>query len=322
VITKFIEPWILFPGNIVLFLAVVAIVLGRARHAISQRMLPEDRAEAARPLGAVRLLGRLLWAAAAILFIISTPAFADRVAGAYERAVAPAPPGRLVQAEAVVALGGGVRWPSPSERRLHQLTEARPPVEQHATGARRPGPSERRLSDETHGADPPPRLPGLPHGRVRSPAALSAEAESRLLYAVRLATELGVPLVVTGGRVLSANVVPPEAEVAAGLARRLSTGELVVHVESRSRTTAENAARTAELVPYRTVAVVTSAYHMRRALLAFRRSGFTPLPAPAPYKSDRRPLRPVMFLPSLHGFELSATVFRELVGLAWYFVRV
>ncbi|MFW5828532.1 MAG: YdcF family protein, partial [Alkalispirochaeta sp.] len=75
---------------------------------------------------------------------------------------------------------------------------------------------------------------------------------------------------------------------------------------------------TAERFEFHRVAVVTSAYHMRRALLAFDREGLSPIPAPAAYRRDQRPLRPVMFMPSATNLRDTATVLREQVGLWWY----
>ncbi|SAK91634.1 hypothetical protein AWB82_06497 [Caballeronia glebae] len=57
--------------------------------------------------------------------------------------------------------------------------------------------------------------------------------------------------------------------------------------------------------------VVTSAYHMRRALRAFEAFGY----APAPYVSDVRPNR-ATFFPHIRGFTNSELAMHELVGLA------
>lgn len=277
-ITKFIEPWVLFPGNLIILLALIALMLFRTR----RHMLRWGQPPAA--TAAVAASATLLSGVALLLYVASTAIVTDRVMGALERSIAPASAAELTSAQAVVVLGGGVVSQSPAERTLQELD-------------------------------------GEPVSG-RAAASLSPEAESRLLHGVRLARRLQVPLVVSGGRVLAAEEVPPEAEVAAALARDLGIPRDMLRVEEASRTTAENARFTAERFEFQRVAVVTSAYHMRRALLAFDREGLTPLPAPAAYRRDQRPLRPVMFMPGATNLRDTATVLRERVGFLWYRMTV
>lgn len=277
-ITKFIEPWILFPGNLIILLALIALVLFRTR----RHMLRWGQPPAA--TAAVAASATLLGGIALLLYVASTAILTDRVMGALERSISPASAAELTSTQAVVVLGGGVVSHSPAERTLQELD-----------GEWVPG---------------------------QAAASLSPEAESRLLHGVRLARRLEVPLVVSGGRVLAAAEVPPEAEVAAALARDLGIPRDMLRVEADSRTTAENARFTAERFEFQRVAVVTSAYHMRRALLAFDREGLTPLPAPAAYRRDRRPVRPVMFMPGATNLRDTATVLRERVGFLWYRMTV
>ncbi|MFW5695618.1 MAG: YdcF family protein [Alkalispirochaeta sp.] len=300
-ITKFIEPWILFPGNLIVLLAALAVVLVRTR----RHMLRWGQPPAA--TGAVTAGATLLSAVAVLLYLASTGIVADRVMGALERAVPPVSAAELSRADAVVVLGGGVIVESPAEQLIQELD--------HAVS------SEESRADTTEGTPVDVDRPAAGRSRPAanaSGAALSPEAESRLLYGVRLARRLQVPLVVTGGRVLAAEVVPPEAEVAAVLAEELGVPRSMIRVEAESRTTAENARFTAERFDLERVVVVTSAYHMRRAVLAFSREGLSALPAPAAYRRDRRPLRPVMFMPTATNLRDTATVAREQIGLWWY----
>jgi uncharacterized SAM-binding protein YcdF (DUF218 family) len=150
---------------------------------------------------------------------------------------------------------------------------------------------------------------------------LSAEAESRLLYGMRLAGKLDVPMVLTGGRVFPNPVVEAEATVARRLLLDLGFPPSRIRVEGGSRTTAENARNTAETFSYTTVALVTSAYHMRRSVAAFSAAGLTVIPAPAAFRTDRRPLQAVHFIPGSGAFQDSSVYLRELVGSAYYAVR-
>jgi uncharacterized SAM-binding protein YcdF (DUF218 family) len=231
----------------------------------------------------------MLAVTATILYLFAIDPVSRTLMGRLEGDFSPAIPEELRDAQAVVVLGGGVIWDSPAEGLINALDGLA------GDAAVRP--------DGDNGI---------------ATSSLSVEAESRLLYGVRLARRLALPLVVSGGRVLSAPVVPPEADVAARLAGDLGVPPEMILVEKKSRTTAENARFTRERYGFERVIVVTSAYHMRRSLLAFSRAGMTALPAPAAYRSDRRPLRPVMFMPDATNLRDSSTVMRERIGYLWY----
>ena len=283
-LTKFIEPWLLFPGIVIVFLAAGAIILlGIVRH----HRIVLRAARIARPL---LVLSVATLTVAVALYALSTDALADRlmrrlesayVAGgeaaltaqgasaADGAALPPALPPAFAP-DAVVVLGGGVVASSPAED-------------------------------------------GAP--------ALSAEAESRLVYGFRLARSLGVPIVVSGGTVFGEG--PAEGDVAAALLIELGMPPEMIRVEAASRTTAENAIFSArDFTPVRP-AVVTSAYHMRRSLFAFRAAGLDPIPAPCVFRASNppEPLRPDHFLPNVHALESSSIVWRETVGYWWYRIR-
>lgn len=276
-ITKFIEPWVLVPGIVIVLLVLLALLMEHTRRRLRRWGRP--------PLG-VRSASLILAATAMLLYLASIDVVGGRLAARWERRIPPASTEELRSAEAVVVLGGGVVASSPAEAALARLDGATAVDTADGNGA------------------------------------LAPEAESRLVYGVRLARRLGVPLVTTGGRVLSAETVPPEGEVAARIAADLDTGGAPVERETASRTTAENATAVATAYPYRRVALVTSAYHMPRALLAFTAAGFQPVPAPAAYRRDTRPVRPVMFMPDAATLLHSTTVARELIGLLWYRLTV
>lgn len=279
-ITKFIEPWVLFPGNLIILLLILATLLFRTRRKLLLRESPP---------GTIGFVAGMLTVTATILYLFAIDPVSRTLMGRLEGDFSPAIPEELRDAQAVVVLGGGVIWDSPAEGLINALDGLA------GDAAARP--------DGDNGI---------------ATSSLSVEAESRLLYGVRLARRLALPLVVSGGRVLSAPVVPPEGVVAARLAVDLGVPTKEVLPETESRTTAENAMFTRDRYGFDRVIVVTSAYHMRRSLLAFSQAGMTALPAPAAYRSDRRPLRPVMFMPDASSLRDSATVLRERIGYLWY----
>lgn len=142
---------------------------------------------------------------------------------------------------------------------------------------------------------------------------------ARLRYAVELQQRSGLPLLLSGGRPLG------ESESEAALmdrALRRHFGVTARWLEEDSRNTAENAARSAELLDaanVRRILLVTHAMHMPRAVRSFRRHGLTPVPAPTQFHggADRRPAW-FALLPAIGALHTSALAGHELLGLAWY----
>lgn len=141
----------------------------------------------------------------------------------------------------------------------------------------------------------------------------SALALERLRYAVRLHRASGLPILLSGGASTRIDRRSEAELMAEVLARdyRLSPRWL----ETRSRTTCENAARTAEILAadgVGNVFVVTHAMHMPRALRCFRDAGLTPLPAPMGFRGPREgPLLLSDFLPRVDAIETSRFALRE-----------
>ena len=67
----------------------------------------------------------------------------------------------------------------------------------------------------------------------------------------------------------------------------------------------------------RQVYLVTHAWHMPRARLAFERAGFEVIPAPTGYTTRQKPSL-LAFLPSGDGLLHSCIFCREILGLIWY----
>ncbi len=139
----------------------------------------------------------------------------------------------------------------------------------------------------------------------------------RLRYAVRLHRATGLPLLVTGGSVFGEPV--SEAELMQeSLVRDFQVR--ATWVESRSRTTYENAVYSRailEAAGIRRVFLVTHARHMPRALWAFRLSGVETLGAPTGYSTHGRSTA-LDFLPSMRGLSSGSAAVHEWVGLLWY----
>ncbi|MFQ3620826.1 MAG: YdcF family protein [Spirochaetales bacterium] len=161
------------------------------------------------------------------------------------------------------------------------------------------------------------------HSPEEGSDSLRPDPLKRLLYAVRIhrvATRLGLrlPLVLVGGKVFDTGQ-EAEAEVMARFAREWDVPEELIFIEAGSRTTWQNAQKTAQTFPLRKILLVTSAYHMPRAMWCFTQAGFQPTPAPTDYKINRGiPYDLESFLPTGNSFENSRRALHEYLGLFLY----
>jgi len=159
-------------------------------------------------------------------------------------------------------------------------------------------------------------LPVAPEYGHSQPSAATA---ARLRYGAWLARQSGLPLAFTGGLGWAAHSTQtePEAEVAARVLQQ-DYGLSLRWSESQSRDTAGNARLMAPLLRQagvQRIALVTHAWHMPRAVLAFEQAGLTVTPAPMGY------VLPVQselleWLPSAQGLQASRQVLREWLALA------
>lgn len=142
----------------------------------------------------------------------------------------------------------------------------------------------------------------------------------RLRTAAELARRTGLPILATGG--LTQDNAPAVGTVM-GRSLRDDFGTPARWVEDRSRDTWENARFSADILRgegIKSVYVVTSAWHMRRALLAFQGTDLTVTAAPTPPED---PLAPELgdFLPRTSLWQAGYYAMHEWIGYAWYALR-
>ncbi len=143
----------------------------------------------------------------------------------------------------------------------------------------------------------------------------------RLRYAAALQRRTGLPVLVSGGS--------PEGSATdeAQTMRSALVQEFAVPVrwsEGRSNNTLENARLTRELLAkegIRRICLVTHAWHMPRARLAFEHAGFEVIATPTAH-ATRHPLVFLHFLPDASALLDSALFFREVIGTVWYRLRL
>jgi uncharacterized SAM-binding protein YcdF (DUF218 family) len=142
----------------------------------------------------------------------------------------------------------------------------------------------------------------------------------RLRTAAALHRRTGLPILVSGG-----TTQPNTPSVGLVMERSLTDDFQTPPrwVEAKSLDTWENARFSADILReagISSVYVVTSAWHMRRALLAFRGLGLTVTAAPT---SLNDPLGPDLgdFVPSASGWQTGYFAMHEWIGYEWYKLR-
>ncbi len=154
--------------------------------------------------------------------------------------------------------------------------------------------------------------------------ALDSTGLARVVAGYMLAERLHVPIVVSGGRTWRDGGTETEAEVAARLLGGLGMPAAMIRTEGKSTTTWENARGVAGLLAgtgMRRVALVTSAWHMPRAMLAFQRAGLACVAAPTASLAAGRGVRVRDVMPGFGSLRDSAIALREYLGILSYSLR-
>ncbi|RYL95891.1 YdcF family protein [Sporolactobacillus sp. THM7-4] len=144
---------------------------------------------------------------------------------------------------------------------------------------------------------------------------LSGVAANRLLTTFRLYKKTGLPIILSGGKVF------PDSGVESEIAKRLLVNSGVpknkVFTENKSITTKTNAIYTKRILSryhFDHPVLVTSAFHMERAVLNFNKTGIRVQPYPTDYLTSRKvAVYPGQFVPS--SGSVAFTALKEYVGI-------
>jgi len=150
------------------------------------------------------------------------------------------------------------------------------------------------------------------------PSTLSPSTLARLVEGVRLFRLLGEKptLWFVGGAGFEGEGIPLMAQTA----QELGVPREKMRWLTASRNTWEDAALVAQnLGPFPFI-LVTSAFHMPRALESFHAHGLNPIPAPCDYRAFQARSAKA-FLPSSQALFSSALALREYFALLWYRLR-
>ena len=141
---------------------------------------------------------------------------------------------------------------------------------------------------------------------------LAQSPSSRLLTTLRLHRLYNLPILLAGGQVFSDT--GSEAEIARRVLRSLGVPGEMIYVETHSRTTGQNARYSAEILRREGFAhpiLVTSAFHLPRAVLNFEKEGVAVTPYPTDFWVSGNPqLYALKFAPNASAL-LTNTVFLQ-----------
>lgn len=142
-------------------------------------------------------------------------------------------------------------------------------------------------------------------------------AANRLLTAVRLHRATGLPILFSGGQVFADS--GNEANIARRQMRALGVADKNIFTENRSLNTKQNAVYTSEMLKERGLShpvLVTSAFHMPRAVTEFRQAGLEVQPYPADYLSnDNFVFYPAQLSPTPGAVGTTGLALKEYLGL-------
>ena len=154
------------------------------------------------------------------------------------------------------------------------------------------------------------------------------DASDRLLHAVRLYRAGKAPLIIlTGGNVsfLGGSAAMNEAQAAELMLQEWGIPKSAILTETKSQNTHENATETRKILDrlgIRRVLLVTSAYHMPRAVAVFHKAGVDVVPCPTDYMTGWGEPDPLFrFLPDAGALADCAAAVKERVGLVLYRLR-
>lgn len=149
---------------------------------------------------------------------------------------------------------------------------------------------------------------------------LSSASLSRLIEAVRLYRQNpNSILVLSGGRVFGSMA---DATVMNNTAIALGVKREHMKIEAGSEDTLQEAKHLKSLLRNQKFVLVTSAYHMPRAMEIFKNEGLQPIPAPTQFLTSRYRYNPKYYFPSVVNLIHSDIALHEYMGMLWFKLKL
>jgi uncharacterized SAM-binding protein YcdF (DUF218 family) len=143
---------------------------------------------------------------------------------------------------------------------------------------------------------------------------------ARIVTAVRVQKKLGIPLIVSGAKFYKN--LSSEAQIARRFMVDLGVAAGQIIIEENARDTYENAKYTKEICMnynFKRPILITSAFHMKRALWSFNRVGLDVIPYPAGFKSKYMDdFSWFSYLPRSNSLGVTSDALHEYLGILFY----
>ncbi len=149
---------------------------------------------------------------------------------------------------------------------------------------------------------------------------LTPVSSMRASYGFELSRSFGLPLIFTGGGYFDAPGRGSEAEAAGRTWEAFGVAKNRITLETESLDTKGNAKGVLSLSGAGPFVLVTSAFHMPRAVLAFKKVGIQVLAAPTDFRAKRSAFTITDFLPDTWRLECSRSALHEYAGILYYFL--
>lgn len=152
---------------------------------------------------------------------------------------------------------------------------------------------------------------------VHGNGTLSSNASNRMLTALQLYKTTNLPIIVSGGQVFedSGN----EAQISRDILVSLGVDEKNIIMDNQSLNTEENAANCAKILRkkgFTKPLLVTSAFHMPRAVKFFTKNSIRVTAIPCDYQTTSKLTTTVWsFVPSSDGLRNTSTALKEYLGM-------
>lgn len=143
------------------------------------------------------------------------------------------------------------------------------------------------------------------------------DAFKREFYGFYLAKEKGLPLIFSAGGVKQTKEAN-SAKSDFSLMQKLSNSKIAIYYEDKSLNTKQNAKFSAKLFDRlklpKNIYLVTSAYHMKRAIIYFKKAGFKVTPKAVDFKVEKE-CNFYDYLPKMRNFANSYKAIHEYIGI-------
>ncbi len=163
-------------------------------------------------------------------------------------------------------------------------------------------------------------------GGVRTESGLSLADRIAPNALVRLVEGIGIHNRLPGSRLLLSGGAlygsEQEAKVMEKIAATMKVRPEAVVLESKSRDTEEQTRFVCAIVGKEPFILVTSAFHMSRAMALFHKNGALPMAAPVNrITAVNKGIHPSLFYPSAGGFSKADIAIHEYLGIGWLWLK-